>query len=264
MRRWHYYILTCVALLICAYLGLWIYSAQWFDRQAKEIYAQAEKNGIRFLGAKPAMSNFPFVPRLYYTGGVQAGNVIVAFPEMRVSGYPVPGTKLHISFPAGIALDGIVDPKFWTLDMLDADVVIPRTMPASFAYEDLAAWQADNGRIDVPRYALVKEQLVAQGKGILSLDEALQPIFSLESRITGYEAFIQSQVDKGNIEPFAGGITLSLLNGLAQTDEEGDAASRAVVLNVSVENRLLRAGPLQVLELPPIVWDRRSSPDPRQ
>lgn len=262
MKRWHYYALTLFALLLCGYLGLWIYSAQWFDKQAKEIYAQAEKNGVRFLGPKPAMSNFPFVPQLYYTGGIQTGNVIIAFPEMRVSGYPVPGTKLHVSFPAGISLDGIVDPKIWTLDMLDADIVIPWSMPATFDYEDLAAWKKDDGKIDVTRYALVKEQLVSEGEGDLSLDEQLQPVFHFESRITGYEAFIQSHVDKGNIEPFAGGIAMSLLNGLAKPDQEG--AVRTVVLNVSVENRLLRAGPLQVLELPLIEWDRRSSPDPHQ
>lgn len=259
MKRKHYIITgVTLAVLLCAYLGLWIYSAQWFGHEIDRLYAKKDSDGMDFLGPKPILTNFPFVPQVAYNGGVKTGNTEILFPQMIVRGYPIPGTKLHVTFPLGISLAGIVDPKIWNLSTLEADVVIPYSLPQSFEYEDLAQWHKDDGKIDVRHYKMTKSELEADGKGLLSLDDDLQPVFTLQSTMRGHDAFIQSQVDKGLIEPFPGAIGMTMLNGLSKTDEK--TGQKSVTLTVSVENRMLRVGPLQALHLPEIAWDKRNPP----
>ncbi len=254
--------LTIIAGFVCAYLAIWAYSAKWFDQEINKLYADAEKNGVRFLGTKPTLSNFPFVPEVYYTGGIQTGNTMLLFPEAKLRGYPIPGLTMHVSFPKGISLDGIADPKIWMLDELNAGIAVPYKIPANFERESLQTWKDNGGKIDLRYYDMKKAELSAGGKGFLELDDNLQPVFSLESRILHYESFVKSQIDKSIIEPFTGAIGLTLLNNLAGTDEK--TGEKMVHVTVSVRDRFLYAGPLQVLQLPEIVWDTHMQPVPPQ
>ncbi len=263
MKKYVKIILPVVTLtLISVYIGLWLYSAKWFQREIDNLYANAQEEGIEFLGEKPKLTNFPFVPQVVYHGGFKFGNTDLLFPQMILRGYPVPYTTLHLNFPLGISLGGIVDPKIWSLDQLDARLEIPYHLPPAFTYEDLQTWQQNGGKIDVRKYYLKKDALESNGKGQFALDERLQPIFELESTVEHYDVFIRDQKDKGLIEPFAAAVGTTILNGLAKTeDKTGD---RVVHLRASVKNRLLSVGPLQALELPEIAWDRRTSPDQHQ
>lgn len=254
--------LIVAILLTGTYLGLWMYSAQWFDREIDNLYANAQEEGVEFLGQKPRLSNFPFVPQVIYNGGIKTGNVEVLFPQLILRGYPIPFTTLHLNFPLGISLGGIVDPKIWSLDQLDARLEIPYRLPRSFTYEDLQDWQAHDGKIDVREYALKKESLFADGKGLFTMDENLQPVLSVESHIRGYEDFIREQQAKGYIEAFPAAVAIGIFSSMAKSDDK--TGQQVVNITASVKNRLLTVGPLQVLELPEIAWDRRSSPDPRQ
>ena len=249
-------------LLGVIYLGLWQYSANWFKCEIDNLYKHAEKSGVEFLGPKPVLTNFPFVPEIHYTVGIKAGNAAVMFPALRLRGYPIPFTTLQISFPQGVSLDGIADPAIWSLDALTAELAIPYRLPASFTQEDITKWQSTGGKIDVRDYLLQKQALESTGKGMFAFDENLQPIFLLESTVKNYESFIADQKDKGLIDGFPAAIGATLLNGLARTDEK--TGEKIVHLDVSVKNRMLTVGPLQVLEFPLIVWDRRTPPAPRQ
>jgi hypothetical protein len=262
MKRKHWIIAALLAVALCAYLGLWIYSVSWFERQIDQVYANAESKGIRFLGPKPGLSNFPFVPEVFYTGGVQIGNAIIAFPEMKLRGYPVPGTALQITFPAGISLDGVANPDIWMLEGLEADIIIPWFVPRSFAYEDLDAWHKAGGKIIVKRYRLTKQSLQAFGSGELALDDDLQPTLRFLSKLTGYDDFIQSGIENGTIETMPGAMAMGMMNSLSKTDEA--TGEKSVTVEISVVNRTLRAGMIRVIELPRLEWDKRTSPAPRQ
>lgn len=251
-----------LVLLLAGYIGLWVYSAQWFTREIDRLYANAADDGVVYLGPKPVLSNFPFVPQVVYTQGIQVGNASILFPEMHLRGYPLPFATLKATFPAGISLAGIADPSIWALDQLEADIVVPYKLPATFEYEDLEAWHARNGKLELKNYKLTKESLVSEGKGSLTLDDELQPVFSLVSTIKGHDAFIAAQQEKGLIEPLPAAIATSILNGLSKSDEK--TGEKTVTLNVNVNDRMLSVGPLQVLELPEILWDRRTPPDQPQ
>lgn len=240
-----------------SYLTLWMYSVQWFNAEIDRLYEHAQNDGVRFLGPKPTLSNFPFVPEVHYTGGVKTGNTDILFPKMILRGYPIPMTTLKLSFPEGISLGGIVDPIIWSLNSLEADIAIPYRIPADFNYEELAAWQKKDGKIDVRHYALTKGALTSEGNGLLTLDANMQPVFSMTSDIRGHELFIAEQKDKGLIDPFAAAVGMTILNNFSSTDV--NTGEKVVKLSVGVQDRMLRVGPLQVLQLPEIVWDRRMS-----
>ncbi len=243
------------------YLGLWVYSAQWFEREIDKIYAQEPRDDFQFLGQKPTLDNFPFVPEVNYHGGIQTGEAKILFPQMILRGYPIPGLTLRATFPLGIMLDGIADPTVWKLDYFETGVAVPYKIPGKLNRESLQAWKKHGGKIDVRDYMVRKESLKAEGVGLLTVDNNLQPVFNLESKITGHDAFIESQLQAGLIEPFPAAIARGVFGSLARPDEK--TGENTVNINVSVENRMLRVGPVTVLELPLIVWDTHTPPDLR-
>ncbi len=242
--------------LIGVYLTFWAYSASWFKREIGHLYVSAQADGVQFLGPKPILTNFPFVPEVHYTGGVKLGNTTLLFPKAMARGFPIPGMTLHISFPEGVQLAGIVDPIIWSLSSLDAKLGVPYSLPRTFTQEDIARWQKSGGKIDIRDYKLTKGSLYSYGRGHFSFDEALQPAFFMDSNVQGYEAFIEEQKQAGLIDPFASAVGMTILNGLSTHDEA--SGQREVYLSVSVKNRILTVGPLQVLELPLIVWGTRN------
>ncbi len=247
-------------LLVGAYLGLWIYSAQWFGKEIDRLYAEGTQNDVQFLGPKPELTNFPFVPVVVYRGGIKIGQAEVYFPQLTLRGYPLPGTILKMDFPLGVSLGGVTDPKMWNLDRLKAGVVIPYSLPEDLTYEDLSAWRDAGGKIEVKDYALTKGALTSEGKGHLFLDAQLQPDLSFESEVRGYQDFIAQQQRDGLIEPFPAAGAIMFLNSLSSKDAE--TGESVVALTVTVKNRILSAGPIQAVELPPIVWGTRRQPDP--
>jgi len=242
-------------LLIAAYVGLWGYSAQWFQKEIDRLYADNTDN-VEFMGAKPRLANFPFVPKVIYSGGLKIGNAEILFPQVQLKGYPLPGTALKIDFPLGVSLGGVVDPALWTLDSLKAAVTIPYHLPEDFTYEGLSAWRDKDGSLTVRSYELNKGTLHSSGKGHLFLDEQLQPDLAFESEIYGYQDFIAEQQRNGRIEPFPAAGATMILNSLSAQDEK--TGQSYVPIDVTVKNGILSAGPIQALELPPIVWGRRS------
>lgn len=261
-RRRLYYGLAAVAVMLCAYLSLWMYSIRWFEGEIDRVYAEAPGNDVRFLGPKPALSNFPFVPEVFYGGGLQIGNAIISFHEMKLRGYPVPGLTLQVSFPSGVSLDGVADPKIWALDELNLDLAIPFSWPRSFAYDDLLRWRDAGGNITVRHYDLVKGPLIAGGDGMLELDDNMQPVFALNTRVRGYEAFIQEQTQRDLIPPFAAAVATAMFNGMATSDEA--TGEKTIDVAVSVRNRVLQVGSMQLLTLPEFRWDMYRPPAPRQ
>lgn len=247
-------------LLIGAYVGLWIYSARWFSKEIDRLYAEGTQNDVQFMGPKPELTNFPFVPEVVYRGGIKIGQAEIYFPHLTLRGYPLPGTTLKMDFPLGVSLGGVADPKIWNLDTLKAGVVIPYSFPEDLTYEDLSAWRDAGGKIEVKSYTFTKDGMTSEGKGHLFLDEQLQPDLRFESEIRGYQDFIAQQQRDGLIEPFPAAGAIMLLNSLSRPDPE--TGGSVVTLTVTVKNRILSAGPIQAVELPPIVWGRRTTPDP--
>lgn len=248
-----------LVVLIAAYGALWVYSANWFEKEIDRAYLEASEKGFTFLGEKPVLTGFPFVPEIYYTGGFQSGNVMLVFPEARLRGYPIPGLSFHLSLPRGVAIEGIADPAIASLDTLEADITIPSTIPNDLHEETLHAWQRGGGEFHVKKYALTKGALVSEGEGRFALDDALQPVVQLDSTIIGYQDFIQHLMQERMIEAIPAAVAIGVMNSMAKQDEV--TGQNIVPLQVSIKNQALSIGPIQVALLPKIVWsDMRMLP----
>jgi hypothetical protein len=241
-----------VCFLLIFYFGAWIYSALWFSREIDNLYANAKEEGVAFLGPKPTLTNFPFVPEVKYTNGIATGNAEFLFPSVVLHGYPIPFTKLKLRFPQGVSLGGIVDPRIWTLDLLEADLIIPAHLPQSLTQEELSAWKDEGGKIDITNFHLARQSLKAEGKGSLQLDPNLQPDFEMQAAVKDWEPFIREQIQAGIMEPFPGALGITMLNALAKDDPE--TLEKTVTVDVKVKDRMLTAGPL-TLPLPEIKWE---------
>src|SRR5690606_38113361 len=119
-------------------------------------------------------------------------------------------------FPLSIMLGGNFDPKIWELDYLQVKFVVPYSLPAAMTTEDMTAWKNAGGKVDVKHYILRKESLTAEGSGLLSIDDNLQPIFNFESKIVGYDRFIDDQVQTGTIKPLPAAIARGVFASLAR------------------------------------------------
>lgn len=263
MKRFLCWTSAILLVLAIPYAGLWIYSYDWFEKEIDRVYEEASSKGYEFIGPKPILTGFPFVPEIYYSGGFKFGNTMLVFPEARLSGYPIPGLTFHLDIPRGIALDGIVSKDLWNLDSLESDIVIPSTFPASTHADSLSAWQQAGGQFDIKNYKLTKGALQSEGTGKFSLDANLQPVIHFDSNIKGHEEFIQTLMQQGAIQPLPAAAATGIMNSLSKPDPVTN--ENVVTLKVSVENRLLTVGPLQVVRLPEIVWPgTHSSPDQHQ
>lgn len=247
-----------IALLVGVYFGAWVYSARWFEREVGALVQKAKDEGIELLGPAPRLANFPFVPEIHYTTGFRTGKAEILFPTLVLRGYPFPWANLTAFFPNGVSLGGVVNPNIWTLDALRVTFAIPFDMPRRMSEEELRAWQAGGGKIDVRHFALSKGAMTAHGDGLLTIDESLQPVFGLDSKITGYEEFIEAQLRARTIDPLPAAIARGVFGSLARPDPM--TGLNTVEITASVENRLLRVGPVLLLELPMIRWDTHTPP----
>ena len=107
MKRFFRLGFALIIFLGLCYITLWAYSYQWLQKEIDRVYAEAPQHGFEFLGPKPVITGFPFIPEIYYGGGLKTGNTLLFFPESRLRGYPIPGLTFHLSVPRGLSLEVI-------------------------------------------------------------------------------------------------------------------------------------------------------------
>lgn len=252
MKRFLCWSAAVLILLAIPYAGLWIYTYQWFEKEIDRAYSQADERGYQFLGPKPVLTGFPFVPEVFYSGGFQSGNIRIEFAEARLRGYPIPGLTFHLDIPRGLSLGGIADPSIWFIDTLESDIVIPSTIPGDIDYASLNAWHQNGGQFDIRHYKMTKGAMQSEGQGKLMLDDSLQPVIEFENNLRGYEQFIEMLLDEGVIKPFPAAAAKGILASLSKPDEI--TGENVVGLKISIQNQILSIGPLQLVQFPAIVW----------
>lgn len=260
MKRKIALFINLIGLVGLAYAGLWLYSWQRFNAEIDTVYAQASEKEIVFLGEKPAVTGFPFVPKISYTHGLRYKSTLITFPAFHVRGFPLPGRALTAIFPEGVAIAGKDIPPHLALDFLQTKIRVPKALPQSIKEEDLREWQQKDGMIDVLSFTLKRESMSATGMGHLSLDKELQPALDAQASLEGYSDFIDLLLAQKAMKPFPAIAAKALLNGLSQTNPQ--TGRQTVHLKIEIKNQILSAGPVQAVRLPKIVWDTRNQPAP--
>lgn len=134
---------------------------------------------------------------------------------------------------------------------LDADLV-GDLQPGRLS-EALEGWRRGGGTLEVRTLFLDWPPLALAGDGTMALDEQLQPIAAFSTRITGFDETLRTLENRGIIPPGQAASAAVILNLLSSTPRGGETPELAVP--VSVQDQRLRVGPLNVLELPTLVWE---------
>lgn len=245
--------------LIFIYCGGWFGLQHHLQQSVDNYIAEANNRGLYFTGDPPKITGFPGLPVLFYSGEIHHNplNIRLGVPGLYVRGLMPPVKTLAFSMPYGISLLSSDRPSVWSLDRLEVSAPLPDTIPADYTREGLSAWRDKNGRIVLDNLIMKKSTLTITAAGQLTLDENLQPAGNLDATMTGYMAFIEELENYRLINTKEKLLAISLLTGLSQTDEDG---GNYIDIDITLQNRKLFVGPLQLASLPAIRWAWRSQP----
>ena len=100
-----------------------------------------------------------------------------------------------------------------------------------------------------------------KGRGVLTLDDTLQPSGEVHAEISGYEDFIGYLKRKDLIKRKQGFFVQAALGVLARTNPATGA--RYLAADLALQKQELFLGPLEILELPPVRWPSDNAPPAR-
>lgn len=123
--------------------------------------------------------------------------------------------------------------------------------------ESLDAWRRGGGTLDLRRFELAWPPLGLSGSATVALDSDLQPIGSGTVKFTGLIETIDTMAEQGTMPPTSASAARVMLGLMARTPGGGKAPE--INLSLTVQNGKLSAGPLPLLELPPIDWSTVSA-----
>ena len=118
--------------------------------------------------------------------------------------------------------------------------------------EALTAWRNDGGTVEFTSIDLQWGPLRITADGTLALDGALQPVGSFSTRIAGLEQFVNAMEKDGVLSSGDAAIARITLAVLTRASEDG-GPDRAEI-PITLQDRILRLGPVALIEFPPIDW----------
>jgi hypothetical protein len=119
--------------------------------------------------------------------------------------------------------------------------------------DTLTAWRDGGGTVEITSIELQWGPLRITADGTLALDGDLQPVGSFATRIAGLQQFISAMETGGVLSPSDAAIARITLAVLTRPAEDG-GPNRAEI-PITLQERILRLGPIALIELPPIVWE---------
>lgn len=244
---------------------IYIYIFGWFGlqnhltKQVLEYINDSKARGIELTGHPPGITGFPGPHTVEYSGEIRYAplDIRLFLPHLLIRGIIPPIETINIELPDGLSLPNTGHPSLWSLDSLSADIPLPEYYPADFYRESLSAWQKQGGEITINSLHLTKDTLEIRAKGSLHLDQNLQPSGNLQAVMTGYMPFVQELTSSGLIDTKSSLLAISVLTGLTQTDKNGN---KFINIDISLQNRKLFLGPIQLASLPEIQWAWRNQP----
>ncbi|NNE85424.1 MAG: DUF2125 domain-containing protein, partial [Alphaproteobacteria bacterium] len=150
------------------------------------------------------------------------------------------GSALEVLGPAVEAFSTEIQIK-GALDTRSADV------------EALTAWRDGGGTVEVASIELQWNTLRITANGTLALDGELQPVGSFATRIAGLEDFITAMEEGGVLSSSDASIARITLAVLTRASDDGGPPRAEIP--ITLQDRIVRLGPVALIQLPPIVWE---------
>jgi len=245
--------------LVIAVLGFIAYSIGWFllaaeiTKQIDIIQTRAADSQIVIEGELSPVTGFPFRPQISFSGTATHQDDRLVIPYLFIKGFPVPTQSITVTLPQGAKVEGpAADSEILSLDYLQLRFIVPVKVPYAPTNESLTRWSADGGKFDVPEFKAQKQSLSINGSGLVELDSALQPQGHMDVTMTGHIAFLEFLQRKQFIDARAALMAGIVMNGFSTRDETtGESSLNA---SLSLRDRRLSLGPLEIFSLPPVVW----------
>ncbi len=242
------------------YTAFWFYLRVQIETGLAALFAQAETTDVRILGNIPPVTGFPLPPRMVFSGAIASSKYAFEIPVMEIRGYFLPGTRLHISLPLGMKINGALDPEVYFLHEGEASVRIPLRLPRSIRESDVRSWQAAGHSIDITHIRGQWSDLRFEGKGWIGLSGTLQPQGVLESRVMGHNELLRRLTADGHV-PQEKGMMAGAAFGLLS---RRDAATGELYMDstLSLRDGQLMIGPVRIAALAPVFWPADNRPAP--
>jgi hypothetical protein len=132
-------------------------------------------------------------------------------------------------------------------------VVSGRLPPGPDAEARLRAWRADDGRIELRRFALAWGPLALSAGATLALDRALQPVGAGTIRVANWRPALEAVGSAGLLDRQALALVRLALTAVSRPAPDGGSM---VELPVALEQRTLTAARIPIARLPEIAWPR--------
>lgn len=126
-------------------------------------------------------------------------------------------------------------------------------LPEGLNADRLKVWADNGGAIDIRSLDVAHGVLGLLGEGTLALDGALQPIGAFTARISGFNAAVDALVRSGVVRREDGSLAKVVLGVLAKPSPGG--GPKQVTVPLTVQDRVLSAGPIPLIRLREIHWD---------
>jgi hypothetical protein len=177
----------------------------------------------------------------------------VAALDAVASRLPEAAAGRHYTLAAGdVTLPASLDFPFGgVLTRTVVDLVVSGSLPAVPTGDDIIVWREAGGVIDVRQFELATGPIRLEGEGTLALDSSGQPIGAMTIEITGYHAALDTLIVRGIIAVTTG---LRLKQIFAVLAGGSVNPNKSVRIPLTLQERVLSAGPIPLIELPFVAW----------
>lgn len=186
--------------------------------------------------------------------------------DMVLDTTPPPRTDPATQRPAEFHLTGSIHgltlpesmktPLGRTIGSLTLDATLMGKAGSGGILPALTDWRDDGGILEIDRFTLGWSRLVLDASGTFAFDIAMQPIIATQATLQGHNETLDALVGAGALAPgesLMARIAFRLLErsgGPGQPDE--------IRIALTVQEGWLYVGPVKLLRLPPIRWQRSS------
>ncbi|HNQ91773.1 MAG TPA: DUF2125 domain-containing protein [Alphaproteobacteria bacterium] len=249
-------IILGAALLVSA-----IYSAMWF-LVAKNVRAHIDAfwanlpqmENVVIVGEKPKVTGFPGPPQVKFSGVVTVDpGIAFNIPELQIIGFPLSGLTLYFELPHGMDVSMISgEMKGMHVDFAAANISLPQYPPLQASYSEIKEWQTLEDPMIVNGFDARMGDIRIQGRGILGVDEDLQPDLRLESRVDGMNALFDRLAENTKVDPRG----LETAKGFLKMVSKVDPATNLPYFETGfyIQHRGLFIGPMRLYNFEEIIW----------
>lgn len=176
--------------------------------------------------------------------------------------FPDSPTEKTPTFTIKVTAGDIQIPRLWRLPLgykiarLSVNASILGEVPPAEITTALSKWRDAGGILEVANLDGQYGPLRARASGTVALDAALQPVAALTARLQGFFPTVDALRAANLIRSRDAVMAKVVLGALSRRPRGGGPA--AISLPLSIQKQTLYAGPVPLMKIPPIDWDRRT------